>query len=197
MNNRALLIIDTQVDFCEGGALAVAGGNAASEKIHQFVTDHRDDYTLVLTTQDWHVDPGDHFSDTPDYIESWPVHCVADTEGARLHPMIDRLRFLGLIDNYIRKGAYSASYSGFDAQSTDPFGRPLVEVLASHSIREVDVVGIAFDYCVKETAKDAAWYGLTTRVLTDLTASVHPDRDEATTADLRARSIEVVPSIWV
>ena len=129
----------------------------------------RDDYALIVTTQDWHVNPGDHFSDTPDYVDSWPVHCKAGTWGAELHPA---LSLEPRIDRAFYKGEFAASYSGFDASDGDA---GLGEYLLQAGITDVDIVGVATDYCVKATALDAVKYGFNTRVIPWLVAEVHND----------------------
>ncbi len=195
MDTRGLIVVDVQVDFCEGGSLAVAGGAAVAGRIGAYLAAHRDRYGLVVTTQDWHEDPGAHFSDTPDFQASWPAHCRAGTPGAALHPALRQAaggELAGLVDVSVRKGARAAAYSGFEG--ADPQGRPLAEVLRAHGVGAVDVVGIAADYCVAATAADAAAAGLATRVLTDLTVGVA----EASTAEafgrLAAAGGHLVPS---
>lgn len=170
---RALLVVDVQPTFCEGGALAVAGGNAVAEAVATFATRHRDDYALVVTTQDWHIDPGEHFSSTPDYVDTWPPHGVAGTPEAEVHPALADLR----PDVAVKKGQYAAAYSGFEGVDAD--GRLLAQVLQEAGITDVDVVGIAESHCVKATALDALAVGLRTRVLTDLTVPVTPEQGEA------------------
>lgn len=172
---RALVIVDVQPTFCEGGALPVAGGDAVARRIAGFAAEHRARYDLVITTQDWHVDPGDHFSDSPDFVDTWPPHGVAGTAEAELHPALADLH----PEVSVRKGMYQAAYSGFEG--VDRNGRPLATVLAWTGIEAVDVVGIAESHCVKETALDARRLGLRTRVLTDLTVPV----DEAQGAAAR------------
>ena len=172
---RALVIVDVQPTFCEGGALPVAGGDAVARRIAGFAAEHRARYDLVITTQDWHVDPGDHFSDTPDFVDTWPPHGVAGTAEAELHPALADLH----PEVSVRKGMYQAAYSGFEG--VDRNGRPLATVLAWTGIEAVDVVGMAESHCVKETALDARRLGLRTRVLTDLTVPV----DEAQGAAAR------------
>ena len=107
---RALIIVDVQPPFCEGGALAVEGGNVVAEKIADFVQDNLDEYALIVTTQDWHINPGSHFSDTPDFVDTWPPHGVAGTPEAELHEAIASLP----IDVEVKKGEYAAAYSGFE-----------------------------------------------------------------------------------
>jgi len=168
MTTRALIVVDVQNDFCEGGSLAVAGGADVAGRISDLLSgDHC--YDHVLATRDHHIDPGDHFSAAPDFVDSWPAHCVAGTPGADFHPNLAVRPFDAVFD----KGDYAAAYSGFEGFAD---GESLAEWLADHEVGEVDVCGIATDYCVKATAIDAAGAGLTTTVLLDLTAAVAPDR---------------------
>lgn len=172
---KALVVVDVQNDFCEGGALAVAGGNEVAEKIHDHIILHGQEYDLIVFTKDWHnpwPDTNDgHFSETPDYKTSWPVHCVRDTDGAALHYMVDDVHDMFAVWNLIfRKGQGKADYSGF--QGINDQGRTLNNALYAYRIRDVDVVGIAGDYCVRETALDAQSLGYNVRILTDMVASV-------------------------
>lgn len=188
MTTRALLVVDVQPTFCEGGALPVEGGNAVAERIAAYARRHRADYDLVVTTQDWHVDPGDHFSDTPDFVDTWPPHGVAGTPEAELHPALADLH----PDVSVKKGEYAAAYSGFEG--VDPQGRDLATVLREHGVTDVDVVGIAESHCVLHTALDALAAGLRTRVLTDLTVPVTPEQGAAARDRLREAGVELVPS---
>ena len=165
---RALIVVDVQPTFCEGGALAVAGGNAVAERIATHLSSHRGDYDLVVTTQDWHIDPGEHFSSEPDFIDTWPVHGVADSAEAQLHPALSGLD----ADAAVKKGQYAAAYSGFEGVDED--GRTLADILGAAGIEAVDVVGLAESHCVKDTALDAVRQGYRVRVLTDLTEPVSP-----------------------
>ena len=158
---KALIIVDVQNDFVEGGSLAVAGGLDLAFEIAKIV----EDYEVVVTTQDWHISPGAHFSETPDYIDSWPVHCVAGSSGAELVDVLqERLGFLDIVK--IFKGQLAAAYSGFDGFTEDNVS--LVDVLRNSGIDEIDVVGIAEDYCCFETAKDAVEAGFEVNFLTGL-----------------------------
>ena len=181
----ALLIVDVQNDFCEGGSLAVNGGADAAAGITELV--HRSHYPLVVATRDWHVDPGGHFAGEPDYRDSWPVHCVAGTAGADFHPALDT----SAIDVVVSKGAHGAAYSGFEG--ADNAGRPLGSVLADAGVDRVDVVGIATDYCVRATAIDARRDGFDVRVLLGLCAGVAPASTAAALAELEAAGVDVVP----
>ncbi|WP_129339810.1 isochorismatase family protein [Cellulomonas endophytica] len=185
---RALLVVDVQPTFCEGGALAVEGGDAVAEGVARYAAAHRDRYALVVTTQDWHVDPGGHFSDDPDYVDTWPPHGVAGTAEAELHPALADLR----PDVSVRKGEYAAAYSGFEG--VDPQGRPLADVLRSAGVTDVDVVGIAESHCVRSTALDALALGLRTRVLGDLTVPVTPELGAVARAAMAAAGAELTTS---
>jgi nicotinamidase/pyrazinamidase len=185
---RALLVVDVQPTFCEGGALPVEGGNATAEAIAAYAAAHRDRYHLVVTTQDWHVSPGHHFSDHPDFVDTWPPHGVAGTAEAELHPALAGLH----PDASVRKGAYQAAYSGFEG--TDEAGRALADILRGEAITDVDVVGIAESHCVRATTLDAIAEGLRARVLTDLTVPVTPELGAAARRDMAAAGAELIPS---
>ncbi|WP_018348120.1 isochorismatase family protein [Longispora albida] len=173
--SRALIIVDVQNDFCEGGSLAVAGGAAVAAGVTDALRSQSWDH--VVATQDHHIDPGSHFSDTPDYVDSWPVHCVAGTEGQKFHPALVTDR----IEAVFHKGDYAAAYSGFEGNAA---GEGLAEWLRDRGVTEVDVVGIATDYCVRATALDAAREGFATKVLVGLTAAVAPESRERALREL-------------
>ncbi len=184
VGKRALVVVDVQNDFCEGGSLAVAGGARAATLISDYLRTEPG-YDVVVATRDAHIDPGDHFSATPDFVDSWPPHCVVGTAGQDLHP---NLTYTGF-DSVFDKGNFEAAYSGFEG--TDSDGHGLDEYLASHGVTDVDVCGIATDYCVRATALDAATLGYVTTVLTDLTAAVAPDRLDTTMTDLADAGVAV------
>ena len=202
---KALIIVDVQNDFCAGGALATDRGAKVASLISEYVEDNHHRYEAVVATQDWHIDPGAHFSDTPDFVDSWPVHCVANTEGAEIHPNLDT----DYIEAYFRKGRYEAAYSGFEGlqapeesvmtgehepgATLDDEGpkTPLADWLDEREIQDVDIVGIATDYCVLATAKDAVDAGYETRVLIDLTAPVHEDKLDEVIAEMEDEGITV------
>ena len=179
---RALIIVDVQNDFCEGGSLAVAGGAAVARAISEHVASEPG-YGHVVATKDFHIDPGAHFSDHPDYAASWPPHCVAGTAGSDFHPNLDT----GAVEAVFLKGAHAAAYSGFEG--ADEAGTPLADWLRAHDVDEVDVVGIATDHCVRATALDAAAAGLATTVLLDLTAGVARDSTDAALTQLSAAGV--------
>ena len=181
---RALIVVDVKKDFCEGGSLAVTGGAALAGAISAYLADGAN-YRHVVATQDFHIDPGSHFSDHPDYAASWPPHCVVGTTGADFHPNLDT----SAVEAVFRKGQHAAAYSGFEG--SDESGTLLGDWLRGHGVDEVDVVGIATDYCVHATAADAARAGFATRVLLDLTAAIGADSTVRTIEDLRAKGVEL------
>ncbi|MDH2430012.1 isochorismatase family protein [Sphaerisporangium sp. TRM90804] len=180
----ALVIVDVQNDFCEGGSLAVAGGARVAAAIGPHAASGG--YDHVVATRDHHVDPGAHFSDQPDYALSWPPHCVVGTAGADFHPALDT----SAVEEVFSKGRHSAAYSGFEGAATD--GTPLAEWLATREVDTVDVVGIATDHCVRATALDAARAGLKVRVLLDLTAAVARDTTDSALTTLRSAGVELI-----
>lgn len=182
---RALIVVDVQNDFCEGGSLAVDGGGDVARAISRYLQDGNG-YAHVVATNDYHVDPGSHFSDEPDYASSWPRHCVVGTQGVRFHPDLDITR----VEAVFRKGTHAAAYSGFEG--VDDAGTPLGDWLREHDVDEVDVVGIATDYCVRATAADAAGAGFTTRVLLGLTAGVTPESTAKAIEEMSAAGVELV-----
>ncbi|WP_420622744.1 isochorismatase family protein [Candidatus Poriferisodalis sp.] len=185
----ALLVVDVQPTFCEGGALPVDGGNAVASRVADLLAGEHG-YDLVVTTQDWHIDPGDHFSDEPDFVDTWPPHGVAGTAEAELHPALDPV--VDRIDAGVRKGMGAAAYSGFEGIDDD--GRTLDEVLAAAEVTDVDVVGLAFDHCVRATAVDAAANGYAVTVLEDLAASVAPETETAARTQLAEVGVTVIAS---
>src|SRR5215210_682701 len=160
---RALIVVDVQNDFCEGGSLAVAGGAAVAAAISAHIASAG--YDHVVATRDHHIDPGHHFAEQPDFLETWPAHCVVGTGGVELHPALDR----GPIEAIFDKGEYAAAYSGFEGAAD---GVGLADWLRARDVDAVDVVGIATDHCVRATALDAVGQGFTTRVLLPLTVGV-------------------------
>jgi nicotinamidase/pyrazinamidase len=182
--SRALVVVDVQNDFCEGGSLAVAGGAAVAAAISALLANS--DYDHVVATRDAHHDPGAHFAADPDYVDSWPPHCVLGTPGVEFHPAFDTQKVEAVFD----KGAHSAAYSGFEG--ADANGTSLADWLREHSVDEVDVVGIATDHCVRATAVDAVDEGFGTRVLLDLTAGVAPETTQTALAQLRDVGVDLV-----
>ncbi|AGJ55224.1 isochorismatase family protein [Streptomyces sp. NPDC053741] len=187
--HRALIVVDVQNDFCEGGSLAVAGGADVAAAITDLIGDAQPGYSHVVATRDHHIDPGDHFSSAPDFERSWPPHCVAGTEGVGFHPNFAPAVASGAIDTVFDKGAYTAAYSGFEG--VDENGTGLAQWLRDRSVTAVDVVGIATDHCVRATALDAAREGFATHVLLDLTAGVAEGTTARALEELRTAGVEL------
>jgi nicotinamidase/pyrazinamidase len=190
--NRALLVIDVQNDFCEGGALACAGGAAVAQKITDYLRSGESNYDYVIASRDWHT-PGElndgHFPADgirPDFVRTWPLHCLAGSQGAEYHPNLDSK----LIDVHIKKGQSANGYSIFDG--TDDSGKSFAEVLSDLDVESVDVVGIATDYCVRASALDSLSHGLNVRVITSLTAGVRSESTEAAIDELIDAGVQVV-----
>jgi nicotinamidase/pyrazinamidase len=183
---RALVIVDVQNDFCEGGSLAVDGGTAVARAISEHLAGpDGTEYDHVVASHDFHVDPGAHFSAHPDYTATWPAHCVAGTVGAQFSPDLATSR----IEEIFRKGAYAAAYSGFEG--TSAAGSRLQDWLIERAVTDVVVVGIATDYCVRATAVDAASAGFATTVLLHLTAGASKPTTDAAIDSMRAAGVTV------
>ena len=180
---RALLVVDVQNDFCEGGSLAVEGGAAVAAAISGHL--RTSSYDHVVATRDHHVDPGAHFSATPDFVDSWPPHCRTGTPGASFHPDLD----VAPIEAVFSKGEHAAAYSGFEG--AEPGGSGLADWLRARGVDTVDVVGIATDHCVRATALDAAKAGFTTNVLLDLCAGVAPETTDRALKEMQAAGVEL------
>ncbi|MEU8702177.1 isochorismatase family protein [Streptomyces sp. NPDC091387] len=185
--HRALIVVDVQNDFCEGGSLAVAGGADVAAAITDLIGEAQPGYRHVVATRDHHIDPGGHFSSAPDFEHSWPPHCVAGTEGVGFHPNFAPAVASGAIDTVFDKGAYAAAYSGFEG--LDENGVGLAEWLRDRGVTAVDVVGIATDHCVRATALDAVREGFATHVLLDLTAGVAEATTERALTELREAGV--------
>jgi nicotinamidase/pyrazinamidase len=180
------VIVDVQNDFCEGGSLPVTGGAAVAQAISRYLASpERDGYAFIVATQDWHIDPGPHFSDHPDFVDTWPAHCVAGTPGADFHPALDTSQ----IEVVFRKGAHVAAYSGFEGAADD--GTPLAAWLRDRAVTSIDIAGLTTDHCVRATATDAAAGGFGTRVLLDLTAGVAAETTRTALEELRTAGIEL------
>ena len=181
---RALIIVDVQNDFCEGGSLPVEGGAMVAAGISGVLASGEDvpHWDHVVATKDHHIDPGAHFGDPPDYVASWPVHCVVGTAGVEFHPALDTDR----IEAVFEKGEHAAAYSGFEGQAG---GIGLAAWLRMRDVSDVDVVGIATDHCVRATALDAAREGFDTTVVLPLTAGVAPETTEAALEEMASAGV--------
>ncbi|MCM3697265.1 isochorismatase family protein [Microbacterium oleivorans] len=188
---RALFIVDVQNDFTEHGALAVEGGDAVAVAITSYLAAHATDYDLIVASRDWHDGEGDnggHFSAEPDYVDSWPVHCVAGTPGADYDPGLDT----SAVTHHVTKGQGKPAYSLFEGV-TDA-GETVADLLTAHGVVDVDVTGIATDHCVRASALDAIAHGRRVRILTDLIAGVAPAPSEAALAELAHAGAELASS---
>ncbi len=188
---RALIVVDVQNDFCEGGSLPVSGGARVASDIAEVLRHwstgdpQAPDYAHVVATKDHHIDPGDHWSREPDYVTSWPVHCRVGTDGEAFHPNLDPQPF----DAIFLKGEHQAAYSGFEGRTTD--GVSLADWLRQHEVTDVDVCGIATDHCVRATALDAVKEGFNTRLLRDLSAGVAEDTTAAALEEMKRAGVTV------
>jgi nicotinamidase/pyrazinamidase len=186
---RALIVVDVQNDFCEGGSLPVSGGARVAGEIGQLLhhwtrqDDHAPAYDLVVATKDHHIDPGHHWAREPDFVDTWPVHCRVGTDGEAFHPNLDPQPF----DAIFLKGEHAAAYSGFEGRTTG--GEPLLDWLRARDVEQVDICGIATDHCVRATALDAKTGGFETRVLTEMCAGVLPETTAAALDEMRAAGV--------
>ncbi len=177
---KAVIVVDVQIDFCEGGSLAVQGGTEVARAVTARLAEGG--YEHAVATRDHHIDPGEHFSTAPDFAHSWPPHCVVGTPGVSLHPDFD----ISLVEAVFDKGEYQAAYSGFEAVAD---GAPLADWLRERAVDTVEIVGIATDHCVRATALDAARLGFATEIRLDLTAGVAGPSTEAALAEFRDAGI--------
>ena len=188
---RALIVVDVQNDFCEGGSLPVQGGARVAadiaEVLHHWVAKDpkAPDYAHVVATKDHHIDPGSHWSDDPDYADSWPVHCKVGTDGEAFHPNLDPQPF----DAIFLKGEHVAAYSGFEGTTVGDVG--LADWLRRHQVTDVDVCGLTTDYCVRSTALDAVEAGFGVRVLTQLCAGVAEPSTRSALAEMEQAGVRV------
>jgi nicotinamidase/pyrazinamidase len=186
---RALLVVDVQNDFCEGGSLPVTGGARVASDIGELLhhwtrgDDRAPAYDVVVASKDHHIDPGHHWSREPDFVDSWPVHCQVGTDGEAFHPNLDPQPF----DAIFLKGNHEAAYSAFEGTTVD--GDKLVDWLRARQVEQVDICGIATDYCVRFTALDSRKQGFETRVLGALCAGVAPETTEQALAEMKAAGV--------
>ncbi len=181
---QALIVVDVQNDFCEGGSLAVTGGAKVATDVAKLLR-QQTSYDVVVATKDHHIDPGDHWSKEPDFVDTWPVHCKVGTDGEAFHPNLDPQPF----DAVFLKGEHEAAYSGFEGSTSE--GTALADWLREKGVEHVDVCGIATDYCVRATVLDAVSNGFGVRLLTDLCAGVAPDSSEKALSEMREAGVEL------
>jgi nicotinamidase/pyrazinamidase len=188
---RALLVVDVQNDFCEGGSLPVEGGARVASDIGELLhhwtrgDDQAPLYDVVVASKDHHIDPGHHWSKDPDFVDTWPVHCQVGTDGEAFHPNLDPQPF----DAIFLKGNHEAAYSAFDGTTAD--GHSLVDWLRARRVERVDICGLATDYCVRFTALDARKAGFETRVLGALCAGVARETSEQAMTEMKAAGVTI------
>lgn len=185
----ALLIVDVQNDFTERGALAVAGGDAVAAAVSELLAERAGDYDVIIASRDWHdadSDNGGHFAAEPDFVDTWPEHCVAGTPGADYDPLLAT----DAVTHHVRKGQGKPAYSMFEGISDA--GETVAEILTEHGVLTADVVGIATDHCVRATALDAIAHGVHVRILTGLIAGVGADSSAAALAELAHAGADMV-----
>lgn len=187
----ALVIVDVQNDFCEGGSLAVDGGAEVASSISAFLASPDLAYEEIIATRDWHIDPGSHFAAEPDYVDTWPPHCVAETVGAEFHENLNQHgAFSDKITACVSKGAHDAAYSGFEGK--DAGGRSLHDLLQQSGVDTIDVVGLATDHCDRATALDGVRNGYRVRLLVQMCAGVAEETTKAALEEMRAAGVEII-----
>lgn len=190
---RALIVVDVQADFAEGGSLPVVGGLGVADAIGCYIEKFGDLYDLVVLTRDWHPSSlPSHFADVPDFVDSWPPHCVAGTTGAEFLPPVAALVASGAVDAVISKGGTAGAYSGF--QGHDSSGRSLEQVLIYAGVSNLDVCGIATSHCVRATVLDGIALGFSVTMLTDLAVGVTPELAVVALAEMATSGARVVTS---
>lgn len=183
----ALVIVDVQNDFVEGGSLAVTGGKYLADSIDKYLRMMSMLYDVVIATRDWHEpdDNGGHFSAEPDFKDTWPPHCVMGTAGAELV-------FSEGYDYLISKGQGEPAYSAAQGRYLLT-GETYLHLLDRLRVHKVDVCGIATDYCVAATAYDTFAAGYDVRVLSHLCAGVAVTTTAKALSNMRLTGIKVVP----
>ena len=186
---NALLVVDVQNDFVEGGALPVTGGQQVASMVARHIRHFKQEYSFVVATRDYHEDPAGHFSDHPDFVNTWPPHCIIGTSGAALCPPIFHLVREKLIATVVDKGRHAPAYSGFEG--IDARGHPLLDVLREARVDQIDICGLATDYCVRATALDARKYDFQVRVLVNLSAPVNAETGLQALEEMKAAGVQV------
>ncbi|WP_194396030.1 isochorismatase family protein [Microbacterium atlanticum] len=189
--SKALFIVDVQNDFTEGGALGVQGGDAVARRISEYLVTHAEEYAVIVASRDWHHAEGDnggHFHPEPDFVDTWPVHCLSGTEGAEYHPELDT----SAVTHHVKKGQGAPAYSLFEGTTDE--GETVARLLEEHGVVDVDIAGIATDYCVRASALDAIEHGRHVRILTDLVAGVAVESSEAALAEVAHAGAELIES---
>ncbi len=188
---KALIVVDVQNDFVEGGSLGVTGGRDVATRISEHLAAHADDYAVIAASRDWHHGHGTnsgHFAapgEEPDYDTTWPVHCVSDGPGSDYAPEL----VTDAITHHLQKGQGVPAYSAFEGVTDD--GATLADVLRTAGVTDVEITGIATDYCVRATALDARREGFAVRVLDGLHAGVAPETSAAAVAEMAEAGVLV------
>ena len=169
---EALLIVDVQRDFCDGGALAAPHADDILPALNRHIAEAHARGLPIYASRDWHPSVTSHFEA---YGGEWPPHCVEGTSGAEFHPQLE----LPADTIVISKGGDPSrpGYSAFDGR-TDT-GRSLMDDLRARRIESVAVAGLTTDYCVKETVLDARRGGLDVTVLGDAIAGINAKPGDA------------------
>ncbi len=190
MTRRALIVVDVQNDFVEGGSLAVAGGREVAERISHLLAEHAQDYAAVVASRDWHHAEGTnggHFAapgEDPDYVTTWPVHCVSEGSGSDYVPGLA----LDQVTHHVRKGMGVPAYSAFEGVTDS--GQDLAGLLRDLGVADLDVVGLATDHCVRATALDGRGHGFGVRLLDGLHAGVSPETTQAALTTMREAGVQ-------
>lgn len=191
LTGRALIVVDVQNDFCHPqGSLYVAGADGVAKNIANFLDTFEKTYRTIIFSKDWHHghdDNGGHFSETPDFVDTWPRHCVSNDWGSETYEPLKNFKNILTI----RKGSGKPAYSAFEG-NLDGVHLSLEQFLDCINIKFVDVVGVAYDYCVESTAMDSQHCGFDTTVYKNLTASVNTANDITTTQSLLSSDVHVV-----
>lgn len=168
--STALIVVDVQRDFCEGGSLAVEGGHAVAHDLAHFIQTKGSMFSTIVATKDWHNREGDnggHFHDNPDYDDTWPGHCIASSPGAEFCPPLNGLLF----DEIFLKGWDEPAYDGFQGHG-ERHGKCLEDYLRFHKVRELYVAGIASTHCEKATVLTGLDKGFIVKVLSTMSVGV-------------------------
>jgi nicotinamidase/pyrazinamidase len=193
----ALMVVDLQADFCEGGNLAVAGGLQVAADVERYVQTSGHEYDIIVLSKDWHVGGGHtnggHISETPDYKYTWPEHCVQGGPGSEFAAGCDPLKWPNVVGDFqiFTKGVGRPAYSAFEGHNA--VGNNLDASLRKlWKIEQLDVCGIAMDYCVRATTLDALERGYKVRLHSWLTCAVGGEAAMAhTIAELKATGAEI------
>lgn len=188
---KALLLVDLQVDFVDGGVLGVSGGKEMCRLLSEWISHEANQYDMIMATRDWHDPDGDnggHFAlnAEADYVTTWPVHCVAESAGAQYATEFND----ELVTHHIYKGQSEPGYSCFDG--CDATGVSAHDVLKAHDIEHVDVCGIAADYCVKNTVLDACALEFGVRVLSQYVLGIDPESTRQAYADMAQAGAQIL-----